>query len=399
MVGALRRHLKDTLWELGGSCWRSGQRDRALGLFQEATEQIRIWHGADHPDTQSTMRCLTAASSISLLERNLEQQKEKLGPDHPQTLNAMRDLAAAHIEAEFPDEAVRWLEETLAKYEGAGRLNETLPLLDDLAVVCDRTAQKHLTEIVYRHAIQISTKLSAEYPANAGYREYMGHHHRLLGVLLIDFGWLAQGEQSVREALIDFERLAADFAEVPRYRSELADTHCCAGYVHVRNNRLPQAKEEYCQAFDLYDKLGLESADEGTYCESWIARQRHNDFAWLLATAADPELRDPCRAVQLAKQALERAPKGNYWNTLGVAHYGAGDWKSAIDAFNQSMQLRNGGDGFDWVFLAMAYWQSGQKDESRKWYEKAVDWIDKNQPQNAALQRFRAETKELLGVE
>jgi hypothetical protein len=39
-----------------------------------------------------------------------------------------------------------------------------------------------------------------------------------------------------------------------------------------------------------------------------------------------------------------------------------------------------------------------EKDEARKCYDQAVEWMDKNQPQNEELLRFRAETEELLGV-
>ena len=80
----------------------------------------------------------------------------------------------------------------------------------------------------------------------------------------------------------------------------------------------------------------------------------HNELAWLLATDPNPNARDPGRAVNWAKKAVELAPnEGNFWNTLGVAHYRAGDWKAALEALEKSMKLRNGGDSSDWFFLAM----------------------------------------------
>jgi hypothetical protein len=63
------------------------------------------------------------------------------------------------------------------------------------------------------------------------------------------------------------------------------------------------------------------------------------------------------------------------------------------------MELGKGGNSFDWYFLAMAHWQLGKKDESRKWYDQAVEWMEKNQPKNEELRRFRAEAAELLGFE
>ena len=71
----------------------------------------------------------------------------------------------------------------------------------------------------------------------------------------------------------------------------------------------------------------------------------------------------------------------------------AGDWKAAIAALEKSMELRKGGDSNDWFFLAMAHWQLGEKDKAREWYDRAVQWMDKNQPKNEELRRFRAEAR------
>jgi WD40 repeat protein/Flp pilus assembly protein TadD len=125
-----------------------------------------------------------------------------------------------------------------------------------------------------------------------------------------------------------------------------------------------------------------------------------NDVAWILATRPDPRFRDPIRAVESARRAVAAAPKGgSFWNTLGVAHYRAGDWQAAIEALRKSMELRNGGDGLDWFFLAMAHRQRGEKERARPWYDKAVTWMEKHRPKDPELLRFRSEADELFGVE
>jgi hypothetical protein len=63
------------------------------------------------------------------------------------------------------------------------------------------------------------------------------------------------------------------------------------------------------------------------------------------------------------------------------------------------MERRHGGDSFDWFFLAMAHWKRDQPEEARKWYDQAVAWTDKHQPQTGELRRFRAEAAQLLGIE
>jgi tetratricopeptide (TPR) repeat protein len=125
-----------------------------------------------------------------------------------------------------------------------------------------------------------------------------------------------------------------------------------------------------------------------------------NNLADRLANHPDPKRRDPPEAVRLAKRAVELDPNFKVgWNTLGEAHYRAGDWRAAIKALGKSMEVRKGGDSNDWFFLAMAKWRLDEKDEARKWFHKAVGWMDKNQPKNEELRRFRVEAGALLGLE
>jgi hypothetical protein len=44
-------------------------------------------------------------------------------------------------------------------------------------------------------------------------------------------------------------------------------------------------------------------------------------------------------------------------------------------------------------------WQSGDKEQARKWHGRAVEWMDKNKVEDQELLGFRAEAAELLGVE
>jgi tetratricopeptide (TPR) repeat protein len=125
----------------------------------------------------------------------------------------------------------------------------------------------------------------------------------------------------------------------------------------------------------------------------------HNQLAWILATCPETKLRDSKRAVGLAKRAVDLKPEaGTYWHTLGAALYRAGNSKEAVTALEKSMELGRGGASNDWFFLAMAHWQLGAKEKAREWYDRAVQWMEKNQPNDEELRRFRAEAAELLGV-
>jgi len=127
----------------------------------------------------------------------------------------------------------------------------------------------------------------------------------------------------------------------------------------------------------------------------------HNNLAWFLVTCPDPKFRDPAKAVKLAQKAVDMAPKeGSHWNTLGVAHYRAGDWKAATAALEKSDELLKGNElSFNAFFLAMAQWQLANKDEARRRYDQAVQWMEKNKPQDEELRRFRAEAEDVLKIE
>jgi WD40 repeat protein/tetratricopeptide (TPR) repeat protein len=125
----------------------------------------------------------------------------------------------------------------------------------------------------------------------------------------------------------------------------------------------------------------------------------HDHLAWLLATCPDPKFRHPGEAVRLAKRAVQLDPKaGANWNTLGVAHYRAGEWRAAFAALTKSMELGKGGEALDWFFLAMVHWHLGAKEQARTWYGKAVHWMDRYDPRDDELRRFRAEAAALLGI-
>jgi tetratricopeptide (TPR) repeat protein len=165
----------------------------------------------------------------------------------------------------------------------------------------------------------------------------------------------------------------------------------------------PKDAEAHMNLGVILQRKGLLNEAVAAYKEAIRIKPDHpdgyNSAAWLLATAADSKLRNPAEAVKLARRAVELAPKdGSHWNTLGVAHYRAGNWKDVLAALEKSMDLRQGGDANDWFFLAMTQWQLVQKEEARKWYDKAVQWMDKNAKENEELRRFRSEAEELLEI-
>jgi WD40 repeat protein/tetratricopeptide (TPR) repeat protein len=225
------------------------------------------------------------------------------------------------------------------------------------------------------------------------------------------------------ENLGDYGRAFADFSKAIELSSQEAGFWYCRGQAYARRmawqlaikdlskviDLQPDRPEAWKDRADAYAHLGELDQSARDYEKFFSLRpgdaKAYNDFAWSLATGPDLKLRNPTYAVQLAEKAVKLAPKeGNHWNTLGVAHYRAGHWKDAIEALNKSMELMKGQmESFDTLFVAMAYWQLDEKEKGRQWYDRAVQWMDKNQkalhkPHQEELHRFRSEAAELLGI-
>ena len=97
----------------------------------------------------------------------------------------------------------------------------------------------------------------------------------------------------------------------------------------------------------------------------------------------------------MAKRLVEQCPDAaTYWNTLGVAHYRAGDDGLAIAALKRATAL--GTSAFDEVFLAMAYARSGDREESERRLAQAELQMARDYAGHPELGRFCDEARAVL---
>jgi len=165
------------------------------------------------------------------------------------------------------------------------------------------------------------------------------------------------------------------------------------------SNQVPEAKKAYLRIITMaqWAGHGPENRWTGKHPEALAL----NNLAWLLTTCENIHLREPGQALSYARKAVELA--GNertYWNTLGVAYYRVQKWDEATQALGRSIELTGDGegDGFDWFFLAMIHASKNQKEEARRWYDRAVAWYHKARPDDRELHRFQVEAAEALGI-
>src|SRR5262249_17353958 len=193
---------------------------------------------------------------------------------------------------------------------------------------------------------------------------HVADFHSDLGVALAEQGKVPEAIHALNQAI----KIDPNFARA----------HYCLGVALRSQKKLDQGIAAYRRAATLEKKIAGASPDLTQY--QFSLADLLNDRAWQLATDGDPKSRDPDRAMELAREGGAVFP-GLGWRSvkiLGVAHYRTGDWKATIAALEESMELRKGGDSSDWFFLAMAYWKVGDKDKAREFFDRAVQWMDKN---------------------
>ncbi len=127
-----------------------------------------------------------------------------------------------------------------------------------------------------------------------------------------------------------------------------------------------------------------------------------NNLAWNLVTAP-PELRDAQRTIELAEQALREEPNSTtYRNTLGVAHYRAGNYQRVIELLEPNVLAAPGGQlPYDLFFLSMSHAASGNQREAEFYLHMADRWLSVTQddrslnddPIRPELRAIRAEAE------
>jgi WD40 repeat protein/tetratricopeptide (TPR) repeat protein/tRNA A-37 threonylcarbamoyl transferase component Bud32 len=100
-----------------------------------------------------------------------------------------------------------------------------------------------------------------------------------------------------------------------------------------------------------------------------------NGAAWVCVYGHDA-LPDLAPAVALAEKAVAGSKSYMNMNTLGSVLYRAGRWQEAVARLEEGMKLQGqGGNAWDWWFLAMAHHRLGHHREARKWRDRAAAWL------------------------
>lgn len=291
------------------TCWPQA----ALYTLRDTAELSRAvaadlrgaqWRPALPPDRWSSTPCPAGAAARptcttlrAMAHNSLGQQLVEQGKvadavsEYREAVRLDPAYATAHISLGLAFAAQGNLEAAVAEYREALRISPDLaPAHNDLAIAMEDLGRPDEAITHYLEAVRIAPEDS---------RSRMN-----LGAVLARQG-------RVDEAI-------AQFRAVLELAPYMPEAHLYLGDALAHQGHAGEAMAEYRAA--LRDRPGWPPATDA--------------LAWALATADDPQLRDPREAVRLAKQAVE-ATQGNdarLLRTLAVAHAadGRGDEAAAV---------------------------------------------------------------------
>jgi tetratricopeptide (TPR) repeat protein len=307
-------------------------------------------------------------------------------------------------------------------------------------------------ETLLRQAVGIESALMDDYPSVVDYQRVAAICQASLGQWLREHGRLREADEAFRQAFDHYEKLVGQSHSVPTYGLELMRLWLALRPLFLESGRFHQAERTFRKTLRLAEGLAAASPREHRFqhfvalCKDsqglmlselsrpqdaekafreamaiwtdlvmkhpaveeyrlWLAWS-YNDLADLFSTGPAAHHHDASQAVPLAQKAVELHPQyGGFWNTLGTAHYRAGDYRAAAKELEKCMAMNDGGDCYDWFFLAMAHWRLDHQAEARRFYDRAAAWIEENKSklekdklQAARFCRFRAEAAALLGL-
>ena len=203
-------------------------------------------------------------------------------------------------------------------------------------------------------------------------------------------GAYAESRQAAQKVLLIQESRQARTPDQMGLLTNIATTYWSIGNSFFAEGKLAEAVPSFRYSISVWEHCLRVEPENARVA---------NLLAWLLATCPCTEVREPARAVKLARTAIEHFPNSPaVWNTLGVAQLRAGDARTAVETLKKAMAMKGGGDSFDWFFIAMTYSALGEREDARTWYDRAVDWRLKESPEHMELRLFHDEAAAKLGL-
>ena len=426
---AIRQTLARVFWQLG-------ELKRARSHAERARELYVAHRGAQHVDTLGSTHLLAIVlraqdeltEARKLAEFVLAAYRQIHGPEHADTLTSMNHLAcilsyqkkheeARQLHEQVVDTRLRILgpenEATLTSMLNLGGELWYLGRSDDARKLFEQVLETRQRILGPEHpsALRVMHNLGVLFGGQGqldrarelleqslyGARRVFGADHEdtwiamnSLGNVLRDQGELEEACKLQEQALESRRRmLGPDHPHTLGQMTNLA-------LILIKQGKLKEARTLYEQALDTEPR----SLGSGAHLrKAWM-----QNLAWILSEQG--EFAEACR---IEEERLEEN-----WRAVGPCHIetsiAAGDLIEArirqegktdilgcyaeMDSIERGEQI-----GRNIFFLATAFWKLGDKEEARRWHDRAIEWMVEHNPNDKELARYRDEAAKLISSE
>jgi serine/threonine-protein kinase len=409
------RRLHLAQYNLGVAFMSRGAYDEAFDQFEEAK------------DGYETM--LTDDPGNPLLVEELLRSRTNLG-------NVARTLGRHADAGRVYTEAIEKYEALVREYPLKRNFREGLAVAQlNLAMTLHQAGRNPIAKSFATDAVMAFQSLYQNDQSTPRFLEKKDIALGTLGEIYVELDQSGTAQQCLEAATADLNAMVEAWPSYVQYRYNLAVYSSMLGQLLGKLEQESRAREELQRAVDLLTQLrdevpqdplfsdalaegyrhqgdllrrvGDESAARESYDQSLALRNQLTDEpedVWklvdLLTHCADPEMRDPERAVELARAITDQVPtNAKYWSALGAAHYRVGQWQQALESLTQATQLRQEANSLDLFYLALSHAQMDNADEAQSSFQLAVIAMQQNQPGNARLAELRSEAAALLELE
>jgi tetratricopeptide (TPR) repeat protein len=307
----------------------------------------------------------------------------------------------------------------------------------DVGQLLHETGRDAEAEKVLRQAMPHFEWLVGRYPDVLGYVEGRAAASDVLGQILGDLGRRDDALKMLAAAVDGFHEVRELVPDSVAYRERYAV--CCShrAQLYHKSGDSARAEEDFHTAAGLLEDLGRNAPNEVSYrsglafvCEHRGRWSRSADkkaeaeadfrrardireglvrdgappnevylLAWFYANCAEPALRDPARACELARTACDRNPQ-NAWYHLALAagHYRSADCAAAETALREAQRLRSDAAAPFWFYAAMIEHRLGRAERAAESYGRGCQWLKDNSPDRQEWCALRDEAAGVLGM-
>jgi tetratricopeptide (TPR) repeat protein len=287
---------------LGGTAWKwweaAEQRDEARRQERRADANRARAHAAVEDNWKSLA----------------EQERLKEGDLNPLRLKLLTRSAAFYEEFVKQEAGDASLEADRGRaYLGLGQLRGEM-------------GQMARAQRDFQRAIAIFTRLAAEHPRRADYRQELARGHNNLALALAEAGRRTEAEKAYRHAVALNAALARDLPRNPQHRHDLALGHVNVARALEAAGQRDRAEQEYGQALALLGQLTIDFPAESRHRH--LLARTHVGLANLLQGAGrlDAAEKEYSRAMDLLKRLVAGTPGDAYFRRdLAGAQTGLGN--------------------------------------------------------------------------